>query len=70
LNIKFIADAVVNDYRVGTKDEESYAEGQSVEMPDASAQHWINRGKAVAVEKAKPGRKKVTKKVAAQSEAE
>jgi len=70
LKINFIADAVVNDYRVGTKEEESYAEGQSVEMPEASAQHWINRGKAVAIEKASPGRKKVTKKVSAQKEAE
>lgn len=44
--VRFNRSVVVNDHRKGTRDEESYKEGESVKMTDSAATHWITRGAA------------------------
>lgn len=48
--IEFLEDRVVNDFRKGTPQEEHYAAGQVIDLPEPSALHWINRQAARAVD--------------------
>lgn len=44
--IKFLDDVTVRDERADTPLAERYSKDQTVELPDASARHWVSRGKA------------------------
>ncbi len=46
LKVKFTETVVVDDHRKGTKAEEKYVAGKVYGLSEASAMHWINRGKA------------------------
>lgn len=46
MKVRFNSDRVVQDLNAGTNREVSYRVGQLVELPDASAFHWITRGVA------------------------
>lgn len=50
MRIEFLLDRVVNDYRKGTPEEEHYTAGQIVDLPGPSAEHWISRRIAKAVD--------------------
>ena len=52
--IQFLTACLVRDYRTGTPNEESYTVGQIVTLSDSSAQHWLNRKKAVEVAPPEP----------------
>ncbi len=47
--IKFLRDREVKDAHAGTKKATHYTKDQVIELPDSSADHWINRGVAVEV---------------------
>lgn len=46
MKVEFNQDVTVQDYRVGTEHEESYAAGDKPELSKGSALHWIKRGVA------------------------
>lgn len=50
--IRFIVNCTVNDHRKGTPAEESYKKGRTYNLPEASADRWVRRGKAVYPEAA------------------
>lgn len=50
MRIEFLMDRVVNDYRKGTPEEEHYTAGQIVDLTGPSAEHWISRRIAKAVD--------------------
>lgn len=58
--IKFLRAVELQDENRGTVNATRYDEGQEIQVSAASAEHWISRGKAVAVVyepmKRKPGR--------------
>lgn len=62
--VKFLSDVAVKDERAGTPLAESYTKDQTVELSEASARHWVSRGKAEYVvpgaedDKSKAGKKK------------
>lgn len=47
--VKFLQDKEVQDQHAGTKKATVFKKDQMVELEDASADHWINRGAAVEV---------------------
>ena len=49
VKVKFIEDCVVDDFRKGTKAEESFKAGKTYTMVHSSAMHWVSRGKAELV---------------------
>lgn len=49
VKIKFLETRVVQDERTGTKFEERYEEGETYSLSAASADRWIKRGAAEAV---------------------
>ena len=55
MKVKFTKDVTT---KTRPEDQESYKTGEIHDLSDASAQHWINRGVAVAVseEEARPSR--------------
>lgn len=52
--VKFLQDCRVKDHRMGSDQAETYRAGQVVSLTDGSAQHWINRGKAVICDPVPP----------------
>lgn len=46
LKVKFLETVVVDDHRKGTRAQEKYTAGKTYGMTEASANHWISRGKA------------------------
>jgi hypothetical protein len=49
VQIRFLQTRVVRDAREGTTDEVRFAAGQVVDLPEASAEHWLSRGVAERV---------------------
>ncbi|TKS58781.1 MAG: hypothetical protein EWM72_02781 [Nitrospira sp.] len=47
--VRFVRDREVKDANAGTKKATIYHKDDVVELPDSSADHWINRGVAVEV---------------------
>lgn len=43
VKIRFLQDRVVQDGLQGTPHETRYAAGQEIDLPAASAEHWLNR---------------------------
>jgi len=46
MKVKFLSDRVVQDSNAGTNKEVRFRAGDVVDLPDASANHWITRGVA------------------------
>jgi hypothetical protein len=46
MKIRFLQDRTVQDAHVGAKGETKFKADQIVDLPDASANHWITRGVA------------------------
>ena len=46
MKVKFLKDRVTKNC---PEDQKSYKAGQAYDLPNESAQHWINRGVAVEV---------------------
>jgi len=47
--VRFVRDREVKDANAGTKKATIYHKDDVVELPDSSADHWINRGVAVEI---------------------
>lgn len=50
MRVRFLVSRVVQDHHAGTPQETRFELGVEYDLPEASAQHWINRQVAVAVD--------------------
>ncbi len=55
MKVKFTETRIVDDFRKGTSNEERYDAGKVYDLPEISANRWIQRGAATA--DVKPARK-------------
>ncbi|MHA1572155.1 MAG: hypothetical protein ACTSWM_10055 [Alphaproteobacteria bacterium] len=71
VSVTFTEDCVVDDQHKGTAREISFKEGEVVELPLSSAEHWINRGRAVPgdLKKLEAAKKREAKAAAKNAEA-